>query len=510
MERKIVIVFSMIFLSMTFFSSVSAQEETASHLAIIIIDGCRADYLDLATLPNIKSIIDHGTKYDRAWTGQLVNNTPPGHATIGTGVFPKRHGIVAFWRRNSDTGVGEHLTFLDSVMSGYLGQIVANNNVPTLVGSFKNKYPLAKAAALSSSKPYAAAAIGNYTADWILFAYRLNGVYKPIPIYGHQPPDLIMRDELLNIRGYGGNVYGAAFLHDDWAANAAKLFIVTKRPQILMVNLPLTDEVGHETGGTLCPETMKQVIQNVDTNIRNILQAYRDANIFDKTIFLVTSEHGMIPNTRTIQIPSVTKLATECKTGLFGPPPAIWLTNRAKLQELADKIAVNLGDKLTGVYYKTKDALSGEYQYQPAKSGGERDGVYRYLLSTCVGPYGPDIFMFAPENTLFVNRAFPLANSIGEHPVATWFTQHIPLIISGPGVKKGSISSFPARLVDIAPTLLSLVGVTPNGMDGIVLADCMNSPTEEQINSQKAVEPNLLLWQNQLKSLTETQNTRNQ
>jgi hypothetical protein len=50
------------------------------------------------------------------------------------------------------------------------------------------------------------------------------------------------------------------------------------------------------------------------------------------------------------------------------------------------------------------------------------------------------------------------------------------MILSGPGVRSGYTSAYPARLVDVAPTMETLLGITPAQQDGIPLADAMTSP----------------------------------
>lgn len=57
----------------------------------------------------------------------------------------------------------------------------------------------------------------------------------------------------------------------------------------------------------------------------------------------------------------------------------------------------------------------------------------------------------------------------GEHGIYTYdATQHVPLILSGAGVKAGVVSE-PVSAVDLLPTVLSLVGIAPpEGIDGHV------------------------------------------
>ncbi len=84
------------------------------------------------------------------------------------------------------------------------------------------------------------------------------------------------------------------------------------------------------------------------------------------------------------------------------------------------------------------------------------------------------------------------ANWKGDHGGAAWESQHLPLIISGPGVRAGITSQFPARLEDIAPTALSVMGVPHTGMEGIPLADAVVRASAEERKAQQVKEAQLL------------------
>jgi arylsulfatase A-like enzyme len=73
----------------------------------------------------------------------------------------------------------------------------------------------------------------------------------------------------------------------------------------------------------------------------------------------------------------------------------------------------------------------------------------------------------------------------GDHGGASWNAEHIPLIIAGPGVRHDVSSSYPATLYDVAPTILTLLGVTPQGMDGVSLEDGLSNPDLAQVATQE-------------------------
>jgi len=137
--------------------------------------------------------------------------------------------------------------------------------------------------------------------------------------------------------------------------------------------------------------------------------------------------------------------------------------------------------RLSGVdaiYYKNRNGSSWSYQLQypnpdlPARFADSSS----YLLSTIATSDSADVVVsYAPGTGTggTVRGGFEqTAGSLG----LQWDDQHIPLIIAGHGVNRGVVSRFPARLVDIAPTIESMLGLTPPRVDGIVLADALIEP----------------------------------
>jgi len=78
--------------------SLAAEPATAAaeagYVCLIVLDGGRPDYItkNLSALPNLASLLRRSRWYNRAWVGDLMSITPPGHAVIGTGSLPKNDG----------------------------------------------------------------------------------------------------------------------------------------------------------------------------------------------------------------------------------------------------------------------------------------------------------------------------------------------------------------------------------------------------------------------------------
>ncbi len=65
---------------------------------VIAVDQMRADYLDRFAEHSeggFRRLREHGAVFTDAHQDHAFTQTAPGHATIATGVFPSRHGVVA-------------------------------------------------------------------------------------------------------------------------------------------------------------------------------------------------------------------------------------------------------------------------------------------------------------------------------------------------------------------------------------------------------------------------------
>ena len=149
----------------------------------------------------------------------------------------------------------------------------------------------------------------------------------------------------------------------------------------------------------------------------------------------------------------------------------------------------------------TRRCMSGGYTHHAVTPTGQAldpvlEAAHQYLLGTCAGPLSPDITLTLVENMVVRNRLQGNASSAhGNHSGPTWGVQHIPLVIAGPGVKAGAVLDFPARLMDIAPTALTLMGIQPTRMDGIQLSDALMNPTSAAQRATDDLAPRITAYQ---------------
>ena len=85
--------------------ALEAQRDEPPRLIVVVVwDGGGTNVLERwpDAWPELASLIEGGASFENATVGSSPSVTPPIHATIGTGVFPNRHGIVDIPQRSGD------------------------------------------------------------------------------------------------------------------------------------------------------------------------------------------------------------------------------------------------------------------------------------------------------------------------------------------------------------------------------------------------------------------------
>jgi arylsulfatase A-like enzyme len=218
------------------------------------------------------------------------------------------------------------------------------------------------------------------------------------------------------------------------------------------------------------------------------MDAYKKAGIYDRTIWVITADHGMAPRLHNISQQEVNAAIAKSGTKCQIPNPETLLYDASKAAEAVENVVTAGIPGIKGAYYHFKQA-DGTWTYLPTPTTeklitGDLDKCFRYLESTHCCEASADFTLIEKENWRQDWSLLGSKPQISSHETITWNDQHIPLIIAGPGVKQGVNLGSPARLVDIAPTVLSLAGIRPEKMDGIELADCMQSPSPQQVKEQ--------------------------
>lgn len=477
----------------------SQSSGPAEYVCMIVLDGGRPDYITnrIHELPNIRGLLKNARWYNNAWVGSLMSITPPDHAVIGTGSLPRDNGGLVNWEWgiHSTGTVSPSLQDLSNYDNEWAFNLIRESGTPTLAGEIRKKYPHDPVIAGSSAHFHAAGPLGGPDASWIFWYQRHGNEWVPRQLGPNTVPA-----EMLNDPSLRGKVpsktdstvpvfYSPLLLgqQDSLVIDFAIKSLQRYRPRGIFLNLPETDAIGHWSLQWKRDEGI--LYRSFDKALGRLLAAYKKEGIYDKTLFVITADHGMIQSKhRVLDREAVLKqIGTALgpkgiimvNGGGGGGPTmtSIWLKNPANNAKMAKAIFDKHYDNVSAIYYRDGS------NYHMA---GVEDGfpslvkAYDYLLES-EGAHGQDISILLRENA----RNSGLPRMLGRHGGADWGSQQATLIFSGPGVKNGR-SDAPARLVDIAPTIERFMGMAPNARDGIVLADAFQNPHPADIAPHKA------------------------
>jgi predicted AlkP superfamily pyrophosphatase or phosphodiesterase len=472
-------------------AAIAESTGPTTYLVLIVVDGGRPDYLNAPKTPNLHALMKNGTQYTNAIAGLLESETPSGHAAIATGSLPKYNGIPGFWWANSDN-MTVNLFSPAKILAGDMEKVIKSSGATTIAGLVHRKNMNARVVALSGNKYYAADAIGGPNADTIMYFASDGKHLSPRFIPGHPPPSGVLQSRGLSIPAKG---YALGAI-DHVAMNLAIDTFQRERQQVTLINLPEFDwPLGHVYGANKDPRDVNTLMQGFDRDLGAMETAYAKAGVLSRTIFVVTADHGFTPLVHRVPQSEITNAVTKAGTSVLSQTSTtgeyVWLRNEPKATAVGANIA-KLGDPFIQSVYARVHTRTG-FLYQRVSSSkslltASEGAANQYLLQSFAGQNAPDVVVLFPEGVGVEPKG--QASWKADHGGASWQAQHIPLVISGPGVRKGVVSSSPARLMDLAPTTLTLMGVPVIGMKGIPLADAFArspasaTPTQQAINRQ--------------------------
>ncbi|HEX6506196.1 MAG TPA: alkaline phosphatase family protein [Chloroflexota bacterium] len=458
------------------------------YMVLIVLDGARPDYFTVPNIPHVQSLISNGTQYTNAWAGILESETPSGHAAIATGSQPREDGILSFDWANSDN-IPVNLFSEQGVRAGALEKILRKASAPTIAGQVHKQIPSARVVALSGYKYYAADAIGGPSADAIMYYTDLpGGKFGPTGIPGHMPPASVLNAPglVLPSRGYGLGV------GNHMAMKLAGTSFAKMHQKVTLINLPEFDwPLGHVDGASRDQKDLGTLMRGFDADLAALEDTYRKAGVLDKTLFVLTADHGFSLIDHKISHQLINNIVAQAGTRIirdtYHTAAYVWVKDETKTARVAALLAAKQNPYIQSVYFRSMGAHGPYYTRATGADLFRAAGVEaanQYLLQTFSGPNSPDVVVFLKEHSMFV--AGSESSWKGDHGGAAWQSQHLPLILSGPGVRKGYTSIYPAPLMDIAPTVLRLMNIPFTGMQGIPLVDALQASSAAEQAAQQA------------------------
>ncbi|MGB3444704.1 MAG: alkaline phosphatase family protein [Actinophytocola sp.] len=337
-----------------------------------------------------------------------VAETIPNHVAMMSGVWPARSGVPA-----------------NSVWDPALGEVrdlglPSDLLVPTLLDRLPAELGLATASVLSKDYLHG------------VFGTRATHRWTPepmLPITDHAP-DVFTMDAMLKV-------------------------IDDHDPALVFANLGDVDRFGHaDLTGSSVRLLRTLALIDTDANLARFVAHLRWRGLWERSVVIVLSDHSMdwsLPLSvvnLTGRLDDDPALAGRFQVAQNGGADLLYWTGPA------DERAAAV-DRMRSIALATSGVLS---VHDPA-------GLH-------LGANAGDLVVYCEAGWRFTDPTVisnPIPGNHG-HPA----TEPIPLVVSGghPLVRRGLVSSAPARTMDVAPTVASLFGLSApsGGWDGVVLS----------------------------------------
>ncbi|NDV15850.1 sulfatase-like hydrolase/transferase [Muricauda sp. TY007] len=204
------------------------------HIVVIGIDGMSPDGIQKANTPTLDSMVQHGAATMHA-RSVLPSSSSPNWASMIMGADTEQHGVTSNgWEK------------FDHQLPPVV--VTENGAFPTIFTLFKDQQPQAHVGAIY---------------DWDGFGRLFEKADVDFDIDGD---------------------------HEDKTTEAAVNYIKEHTPKFTFVHLDHVDHAGHALGHG-SPEYYKSV-EKADSLIAEIVDATKQAGIFEKTMFIVSADHG--------------------------------------------------------------------------------------------------------------------------------------------------------------------------------------------------------------------------
>jgi len=218
-----------------------------------------------------------------------------------------------------------------------------------------------------------------------------------------------------------------------------------------------TDSVGHSSG-PFSPE-MREAVLAIDDGIGRLLSKIEAKGLADRTILLVASDHGMVPNDGAPAKPDWEQVIRDLSLRIA--------FDEAQIQPDTELVCLHFG---SAFLYWREGMRTPEREAEVLAALRKMDGV-DVLLADDLVALGADPdrlgdIVVVPKEGRLLRKGSGRGGFHGPP-----FAGRSTMLFWGSGVRRGYVTHR-ARIVDIVPTLLAWAGIEiPASVDGVVLAD---------------------------------------
>ena len=436
------------------------------HVVIVVWDGMRPDFVGEETTPTLWKLAREGVVFRNNHsvfpTATNVNGT-----ALATGVYPGRNGILGnhVYRPEFDPNKAIDVEVPAVVEKGDLwsrGKYVAAPTIPELVQE-----------AGGTSVVATAKTVGLL---WDRQYEPERAARKPVTLFaGNSLPGAAAAALAKSLGTFPPSANAAA--RDAWTTRALTDSLWHGAiPNFSLLWLGEPDDTQHKTAPG-SPAAM-DAIKTADANLAQIVAALDRRQGRESTDIMVVSDHGFSTIRRMIDLPHLLaqagfKAVTELSAGLqpgqimmVGNGGAVFFyvaeQDRSLTQRLVDFLQQS---DFSGVIFSRRHL----------------EGTFPLARGRIDNDFAPDVvlaFRWIDANNQFqhpgmIDADWQRTAGKGTHATLSRFDVHNTLIAAGPDFQPGLTSELPSGNIDVAPTVLHILGVNAPPMDGRVLGEAL-------------------------------------
>jgi arylsulfatase A-like enzyme len=443
----------------------------AEHVVVVVWDGMRPDFVNETNTPTLYQLAHDGVFFQNHHA-VFLSSTEVNATAMSTGCYPNRSGILGNHEYRPQINLLTNVA-VEAFSTVRKGDEVTHNHylqLPTLAEILQQA---GKRTAIAGAKPvvllHDRLEQGRVCPDCINLIER-----KTVPAAAAEKLDLpaFTPKNIPNTRE--DEVTTHALIGPMWDKDV---------PAYSMLWLSEPDATQHASGlGTV--KALK-ALRSSDDNLARVLKELSARGIRDKTDVFVISDHGFSTISRILDITGLLKNAGFNAVHEFKQPPVdgdvmvIGNGGVALLYVIGHdaKLVHKIIDLL-----QTQDFAGVICTREPMEGTFTLDQVH---INT---PDAPDIAVSLrwtrDKNDAGIPGTVPceswLSAGQGIHSSLSPFDLHNTLIAAGPDFQKGWVDHLPSGNIDLAPTVLHILGVpSPERMDGRVLTEALTSETSK-------------------------------
>jgi len=436
------------------------------HVVVVVWDGMRPDFVSEETTPTLWKLAREGVTF-RNHHAVYPSATQVNGTAMMTGVYPGRNSVIANYAYRPEIDRTRSISVETPTVVAKGDKLSDGKyiSVPTIAELIQRA---GERTVIASAK----------TVGLLLDRHAGIGFGKnSVTLFAAQT---LPRDVLTLIAAAFGPFPSAHLQRDAWTTKAVTdLLWKDGIPALSVIWLGEPDLTEHESAPGAPPALT--AIKSSDENLAAVLSALDQQGARKTTDIFVVSDHGFSTIERAVDLRKIlsdagfaakTEFDDEPKPGdimMVGNGGSVLLYVVGHDATVTRRLVEFLQQSdFAGVIF-TRQGLPGTFHLNDAKIANPHapDVVIAFRWNNSKNQFG------APG---MIDADWQREAGEGTHATLSRFDMHNTLIAAGPDFRRGQTNDLPTGNVDLAPTILHILGIrAPQEMDGRVLSEAMVS-----------------------------------